>query len=301
MSRAVLVDTTLCTGCRGCQVACKEQNDLPAEKTKFFALAGGFQNPPALSPKTLSLVTFWELDRKGQVPVRTFVRRQCMHCLDPRCVKACPVGALTKNADGSVTHDAANCIGCLSCKDSCPFGVPSIEIVNEVPHIRKCEFCTSRVADPSVPDVLNKGHSTEDVLDEPKRKRLVAARSKPACVAACATGALVHGDRDELLAEARRRIRRAPARYQNHVWGEREAGGTSWLYLASVPFDQIGLPTKLPPAPAEDALNEVAGVLAAPELAGVGAVLGGLGWLSRRREEVAAADRKGEDGPGKDR
>ncbi len=296
MSRAVLVDTTICTGCRGCQVACKEQNDLPAEKTKFFAAPGGFQNPPALSPRTLSLLTFWEIESPTRNPQRVFVRRQCMHCLEPRCVAACPMGALKKQPDGSVTHDVAECIGCLSCKDACPFGVPTLELVNEVPHIRKCEFCASRVSDTSVPDVLNKGHSTEDVLDEPKRKRLVAARGKPACVAACATGAIIHGERDELLAEARRRIRRSPAKYQNHVWGEQEGGGTSWLYLAAVPFDTVGLPTKLPSPSASGSLGEIAGVLAEPQLAGVGAMLGGLGWLARRRQAVAEAERHGDDG-----
>jgi len=295
MSRAVLVDTTICTGCRGCQIACKEQNDLPAEKTRFFARAGGFQNPPALSPQTFSLVTFWELEGERLEPTRIFVRRQCMHCLDPACIAACPEGALSKEADGSVVHDSAKCIGCLTCQDACPFGVPTLEMVGDVAHIRKCEFCTDRVSDPAVPDVLNQGHATEDVLDEPKRQRLVAARSKPACVAACPTGALRHGDRDELLAEAHRRIGRQPGRYQDHVYGETEAGGTSWLYLASVPFDQIGLPTDLPARPTEAPLDEVAGLLALPQLAGVGAVLGGLGWLSQRREE-AAAERDGEDG-----
>jgi formate dehydrogenase iron-sulfur subunit len=296
MSRAVLVDTTLCTGCRGCQVACKEQNDLPAEKTKFFAVAGGFQNPAKLSPKTLSLVTFWELEGKSLEPERVFVRRQCMHCLEPRCVEVCPAGALKKQPDGSVTHDPTNCIGCLSCRDACPFEVPTLETIKDSLHIRKCMFCISRVSDPSVPDVLNKGHSTEDVLDAAKRSRLVGARSKPACVAACPTGALLHGERDELLAEAHRRIERQPSRYQHHVYGEKEAGGTSWLYLSAVPFDQIGLPTNIPAQPVKGSRLEAAGLSAAPELAGVGAVLGGLGWLSRRRQEVVAAarDREGE-------
>lgn len=291
MSRAVLVDLTICTGCRGCQVACKEQNDNPAEVTAFFARPGGFQNPPDLSPSTFSLVTFWELETGGRELTRVFVRRQCMHCLDPACVEACPVGALEKRADGSVTHDPTNCIACLSCQVACPFGAPALEWDEDIAHIRKCEFCMDRVNDPLVPVVLNEGHSTEDVLDEPKQQRHRTARSSPACVAACPTGALQHGERDTLLKEAHHRIRESPGRYVDHVYGETEAGGTSWLYLASVPFEAIGMPTDLAVRSSRSLpVDRRLGVLATPQLFGVGVVLSGFCWLNRRRERVAAAE-----------
>jgi formate dehydrogenase iron-sulfur subunit len=290
MSRAVLVDTTICTGCRGCQVACKEQHDNPAEETVFFARAGGYQNPAKLSPATFSLVTFRELDDDRGEPKWVFVRRQCMHCLDPGCVAACPVGALRREPDGTVTHDPTNCLGCMACEYDCPFGVPTLEEREGLAFIRKCNFCLDRVSDPTFPAVLNEGHSTQDVLDEEKRRRHRAARSTPACVSACPTGALKHGDRDELLREAHGRIRAQSHRYVNHVYGEREAGGTAWLYLSSVPFDRIGLPTITVTHRPRAALPSAVELLAAPPLLGLGALLGGFCWLTRRREEVAAAE-----------
>jgi formate dehydrogenase iron-sulfur subunit len=288
MSRAVLVDTTFCTGCRGCQVACKEQNNNPAESTVFFARQGGYQNPPGLSSKTFSLVTFNEVDTGETEPKWVFARRQCMHCLDPACASACLVGALHREADGSVTYDASKCIGCRYCQLACPFGVPALEWEKAIAFIKKCSFCMDRAEEAEMPAVLNEGHSTPDVLDESKRARHVAARSTPACVAACPTGALLHGDRDELLIEAHRRIRSNPDRYVNHVYGEKEAGGTSWLYLASVPFGQLGFPTHLGERSYPSYTDQALGIVA-PQIFGVGALLGGFYWFTRRRDQVAAA------------
>src|SRR3990172_9719033 len=122
MSRAVLVDLTKCMGCRGCQVACKQWNDLPAEVTKFFAGTGGYQNPPELYAKTFTLVEYTEI-MKGENLSWVFAKRQCMHCLDPSCVSACPVGAMQRTAEGSVVSDSSKCIGCRTCLAVCPFGV----------------------------------------------------------------------------------------------------------------------------------------------------------------------------------
>ena len=290
MSRAVLVDTTRCIGCRGCQVACKEQNRNPAERTTFFAAPGGYQNPPALSATTFTLVTYHELATPRGDPRWVFVRRQCMHCVDPECVAGCPVDAMRKEADGTVAHDPARCIGCGNCQNVCPFGVPVLERRESGSRIWKCTFCQDRVSTASVPDVLNQGQRTPDVLDDAKRARHLAARRTPACVAACPTGALQHGERDALLEEARRRIARRPDRYVDHIYGEREGGGTSWLYLASVPFADIGLPTRFEPRAGD---HEDAGGEWPPRVLGAGALVGGLCWYTRRRERVAAAESSG--------
>jgi formate dehydrogenase iron-sulfur subunit len=289
MSRAVLYDATLCIGCRGCQVACKEENRNPAEKTEFFARPGGYQNPAALSSKTFTLVTYYEFERAGGDPQWVFVRRQCMHCVEPICVAACPGNALRKEEDGTVSYAPATCIACGTCGRVCPFGVPVLEQRDTGPYVWKCTFCQDRVSDPAVPDVLNEGHRTPDVLDDAKRARYVAARRTPACVAACPTGALRHGERDALLAEAHRRLQQHPERYVDHVYGETEAGGTAWLYLAAVPFDQLGLPTHFETRPEKQ--EQGAGIGGwAPHLLGVGAVVSGLAWYTERRDRVAASE-----------
>jgi formate dehydrogenase iron-sulfur subunit len=286
MSWGVLVDTTLCTGCRGCQVACKAENGNQAVSTEFFAGPGGYQNPAKLSSDTYSLVTFHEVEGAAGDLKWVFVRRQCMHCLDPACASACLVGAISRDADGCVTYDASRCIGCRYCQMVCPFGVPSLEWEKSIALIRKCIFCSSRIDHADVPDVLNEGHSTEDVLDAEKKERHLAARKVPACVATCPTGALTFGDRDELLVEAHNRIADSPGRYVDHVYGEREAGGTAWLYLASVPFSELGFPTRISERAYPSYTSAALGVVA-PQILGVGALLGGFYWYTQRRERVA--------------
>jgi formate dehydrogenase iron-sulfur subunit len=286
MSWGVLVDTTLCTGCRGCQVACKEENHNRSENTVFFAGSGGYQNPAKLSSDSYSLVTFNEIEGVNGDLKWIFVKRQCMHCLDPACASACLVGALVSQADGCVTYDEGKCIGCRYCQLVCPFGVPSLEWERSIALIRKCGFCSGKIEHAEVPDVLNEGHSTEDVLDDEKKARHLAFRKLPACVAACPTGALLYGERDDLLVEARERIAREPDHYVPHIYGEKEAGGTAWLYLASVPFDQIGLPTHIGERSYPSYTSAALGVVA-PQILGVGALLGGFYWYTRRRELVA--------------
>jgi ferredoxin len=147
-----------------------------------------------------------------------------MHCLIPSCVSACIVGALIKSADGAVIYNPTICIGCRYCQVACPFQVPAYEF-NEPfkPRVRKCEFCTDRA----------KGTG-----------------ANPACAASCPTEALVFGRRAELLVMAKNRLKRRPDRYVNQVYGDSEVGGTSWLYLAGRPVQEIGmlnLPNAAPP------------------------------------------------------
>jgi formate dehydrogenase iron-sulfur subunit len=143
-----------------------------------------------------------------------FVKRGCMQCLHPACASACPVGALHQDARGVVVADTSKCIGCRYCQYACPFGVPRFEWDNPLGVMRKCTGCDERVA---------KGQ-------------------KQACVAGCPTGALSSGPRGALLKEAHARIAASGGKYIDAVYGEKEAGGVSRLYISDVPFEGLGLP-----------------------------------------------------------
>jgi len=145
------------------------------------------------------------------------VKRQCMHCDQPGCGAACLVNAMLKTREGPVIWRESKCMGCRYCMISCPFDVPKFEYNKPIPKIQKCNFCADRLG--------------EGLL--------------PACVVACPVQALTFGEKREILAAARARISAYPDRYVQHIYGEREAGGTGWLYLSSVPFEQIGFRTDL--------------------------------------------------------
>ena len=279
MSRAALIDTTKCIGCRACQVACKQENNLPAEKTSFFAQEGGYQNPAALSSNTFSLVTFFEIT-KGEDLKWVFAKRQCMHCQDPSCASACIVGALQRTKDGSVIYDKDKCIGCRYCMVACPFGVPAFEWDKLVPFIKKCTFCNDRTANNTAPRLNDKP------LDKAASQRHVTGQTQPACSKVCPTGAIKFGKRDDLLNEAHTRIDENPGKYVHHVYGEKEAGGTGWLYISNVNFNELGFPTNIGnhsyPAYTKTAMQAVPGIVA-----GVGALLGGVFWFTRRKNTVA--------------
>jgi Fe-S-cluster-containing dehydrogenase component len=151
---------------------------------------------------------------EGEEAVNIFAKHQCLHCNEPACVEACIVGALTKTPEGPVVYDGYVCIGCRYCMVACPFGLPQYERDKTNPHIRKSTFCATRQAE----------------------------GLEPGCVGICPTGALEFGDRNELIATAQRRIQENPDKYVQHIYGEHEAGGTSWLYLSSVPFEKIDMP-----------------------------------------------------------
>jgi len=280
MTCACLVDLTKCIGCRACQVACKQKNGNDAEKTEFFSKAGGYQNPADLSARTFTLVSFTEVKKNDGELEWVFAKRQCMHCIDPSCVSACIVGALVKTPEGPVIYDSNKCIGCRYCMIACPFSVPSFEWHKTIPFIKKCNFCFDRqVAREPVTEVNGKPISRD------ASSRLAKSFGTPACAKACPTGALSFGERDTLVKEAKRRISDFPERYEKHIYGENEVGGTSWLYLSSVSFDRIGFPDNLGDRPFPS-YSHTAKAAVPPLILGVGSVFAGLFLFSQRRTRV---------------
>jgi formate dehydrogenase iron-sulfur subunit len=261
MSKAVLYDINRCTGCRGCQVACKQWNEndefIPTEENGVPAKNwGSYENPPHLSANTWTKIRFTELEYNGKFHW-VFTKLQCMHCEHPACAAACPVGALQKTPDGPVVYDDDKCFGCRYCMMACPFGIPTFQWESPLPWIRKCTFCYER---------LNEG-------------------LEPACVKTCPTNALMLGEREELLVEARKRIAASPDKYIDHIYGEKEVGGTSWLYISPVPFEMLGLPTLGPNPVSVDAERAMGAV--PPVLLGVAAVMSGIYWLAKRRDRMS--------------
>jgi len=261
-----LVDTTLCIGCRLCEQACNERNRLSKPRESFEEMAVLDQE------RRMDETSYTVINRYGRKETNppalknppTFVKFQCMHCHDPACVSACIVGALTKQPSGPVTYDVGKCIGCRYCMIACPFQVPAYEYHNPLtPEVRKCTFCFSDI----------------------KEGRL------PACVQVCPREVITFGKRSELLHLAGWKIRTHPGRYQKRIYGEKEVGGTSWLYLSSLPFESIGLPklgTEAPPRLTEAIQHDLFQFFAAPMIlfAALGGVMGLTGYLNSRKDRL---------------
>ena len=229
--------TTLCIGCRSCEIACAEVNDLPAPQEPV-----GDQSPLEAKRRTtgtaLTVVNRYREAEGNQPPV--FRKHQCMHCVDPNCVSVCPVSSMKKDPKtGIVTNDPDTCLGCRYCMVACPFNIPKYEYDNPLGQIQKCQLCNQKGV-----ERLDNG-------------------LYPGCVEVCPTGAVIFGRRDELLEEAKRRlqapvnedyayprleissqekhIKPLPA-YEQHIYGEFEGGGTQVLVLSGVPQTTLGLP-----------------------------------------------------------
>ncbi len=201
--------------------------------------------------------------------------RRCLHCLEPACASACPTTALERQSDGPVTYDANKCIGCRYCIWACPWGVPTAEWDSLAPKIQKCTHCADR-SDQPLPAARN-GQALTDEESKRYREKIVT----PACVKACPADCLRFGTREEMLQEAHNRISAHPEKYVDHIYGEKEAGGTSVLYLSSVPFDKLGFPdvgTKPYPGLSRMALHAVP-----PAVIAVGALLGSAYAFLKRR------------------
>lgn len=254
---SVLVDVTRCIGCRACMRACKTANGLPNETDLSVGFPVSWERQELRFDQWTVVNPETGANAEGAEVARN-VKNQCMHCLEPTCVSVCPVGALTKSELGPILYNADRCIGCRYCIMACPFDIPKYEWYSGLsPVVGKCQFCT--------------------------RKRLSQGKL-PACVEACPTGALKFGRREKLLVEARARIATHPEQYIDHIYGEKEAGGTAWLYMSDVPFDDLGFKTTVETAPMPPLTWDVLSKI--PIVAGAMAGLfGTLAWTLNRQEK----------------
>ncbi|MDT8387437.1 MAG: hydrogenase 2 operon protein HybA [Thiogranum sp.] len=282
----MLYDSTLCIGCKACMSACKQANGMPPE------VAGQtdplWDTPLETSGRTLNVIKLYQNGSAEQkdrdIDGYAFMKRHCMHCVDPSCVSACPVSAMTKDpSTGIVEHHADRCIGCRYCVYSCPFGIPKYEYDDPFGQIQKCEFCS----------------------------HLQAEGKMPACCDVCPTGASLFGRVDDLQSEVRRRLQMQPgdevefprgklgggqpghtapaAEYIQAVYGEKELGGTQILYLSAVPFEKLGLPVNVPdvgyPAISEGIQHMLYKWMLIPAL-----LLAGLTYVVQRNIRAAGHD-----------
>jgi len=248
----VLFDTSRCIGCRSCEEACNEANGLGKPDAPFDD-ESVFEKKRRTENNAFTVVNRFK-DEKGK-PV--FVKTQCMHCNEPACFSACLAKAFTKTPEGAVKYDPDVCIGCRYCMQACPFYIPTYEYEDPLsPRVRKCTMCHDRVIKGQI----------------------------PACVEACPTEALIFGKRSDLIRIARKRIMDDPE-YVDHIYGEKEVGGTSWMYVSKVPFEQLGFNMHLG---TEAAAKHVYWFLWTIPLwhTSFTALLAGIYTITKRREDV---------------
>jgi formate dehydrogenase iron-sulfur subunit len=253
----VLVDTTVCIGCRKCEYACKIAHNIPTEGPDHYTDQSVFLTKRRPDDMNLTVVNAYPQQADTDMPVT--VKVQCMHCDHPACLSACIVGAFDKDENGAVTWDEDKCIGCRYCMVACPFQIPAYEYDKALEaRVVKCDFCVDRQKDEKL----------------------------PACVEICPVEALTFGKRSTLIELARDKIKSDPEKYINHIYGEHEVGGTSWMYLANKDFENYDFP-KLANTPAPGVSEAIQhGVFAyfVPPLA-LYALLGGVMWITKNGSE----------------
>jgi Fe-S-cluster-containing dehydrogenase component len=207
----LLHDTTLCVGCRSCEAACAKVNDLPVPEQPLDD-PQIFEATRRTTDIALTVVNRYSEASDGEPPV--YRKLQCMHCNEPCCATVCPVHAFEKTPEGPVLYDPEVCMGCRYCIMACPYNALAYEYEEVLtPRVMRCTMCYPRIKEGQV----------------------------PGCAEACPMGAITFGEREELVAVARERIRKFPERYIDHIYGEHEFGGTSWMVLAGKPFEELDL------------------------------------------------------------
>ncbi len=269
-SMGVLVDLSRCVGCRSCEAACNEEQGLPTPKKPFndFSVFDEMHH----GQKRRTDETRYTVVNKYDVPEidhPLFRKIQCNHCQEPACLTSCFVNAYTKTPEGAVVYDPKVCVGCRTCMIACPFYIPTFRYSSAFkPRIMKCVFC----------------YDTRLKNGQP-----------PACVEACPQEALTFGRRDDMIRVGRQRIRENEGKYVDHIYGEHEAGGTSWMYISPVEFDKVGFDTSVPKEPI---LNFVKDFLAiVPMVLTIWpALFAGIHLLATRKDDLKKAQQtEGDD------
>ena len=214
---AKLIDVSKCIGCKACQIACSEWNNVRAP---IGEMTGDIQNPADLGPDQWTLMRFNEWDNPQTGELEWLIRKDgCMHCTDPGCLKACPApGAIVQYANGIVDFNEANCIGCGYCLKGCPFNIPRYDPTDRKAY--KCTLCSDRVA----------------------------VGLEPACAKACPTGSIMFGTKQDMIAHAVERVDDLKSRGYEHagLYDPAGVGGTHVMYVlhhADQPELYQGLPT----------------------------------------------------------
>ncbi len=272
---ACLVDLTRCIGCRLCEEACNQSNNLPSPDIPFNEKSP-LDTTRRPGPAAYTVVNRYFPDHApdSEDSRPTFVKIQCMHCQDPACVSACMTGAMRKADNGAVVYDPAKCLGCRYCMVACPFEMPAYEYDDPLmARVMKCQFCFGRICEEG---------------------------GVPACAAVCPVEAIRFGPREDLLQEAQIRIDRHPDRYIPHIFGRHEAGGTNWMYISGVPFEELGFP-KVPDRPlpklTESIQHGLFRYLWSPVV--LFGILGGVMYMNKHRQNEQGETHKssGEEAP----
>ncbi len=259
-SMGLLHDTTLCVGCRSCELACTKVNSKPKpagplhDKSIFSKLR-------RVTDKLYTVVNRY-VKAAGKKPA-VYRKHQCMHCQEPCCASVCFVKAFTKTPEGPVLYDPSVCVGCRYCVNVCPYYALGYEYDNAFnPTVQRCTMCYTRI---------KKGE-------------------EPGCAQACPMGAIVYGKREDLLKLARQRIAKFPDRYVDQVFGEHEYGGTSWLTIAGVTFDKLGLPVNASHKPLPELTAGFLSIVPLVITIYPGLLLGFHAW-TKRKERLAEQER----------
>ncbi len=235
-SMGVLVDLTRCVGCRSCEAACNAEQNMPEPEKPFTDQSVFHEGEHGRRRRTdeTRLTVVNQYDVPGlEHPL--FRKIQCNHCQEPACLTSCFVAAYTKTPEGAVIYNENVCVGCRTCMIACPFYIPTFKFSSAFkPSVVKCIFC----------------YDTR-----------LKNRQPPACVEACPQEALTFGKRDDVIKIGRRRIEENKDKYVEHIYGEYEAGGTSWMYLSSVPFEKVGFDMSLPHEPILDSVKNFLGMV----------------------------------------
>ncbi len=212
-----LYDTSKCSACRGCVIACKDWNQLPGEVRKF---SGSYDALEDTNGDTFTIIKMLEHEDPVDGLSWNFVKYQCMHCFDPACKQVCPAGVYSITEWGAVVQDLDKCIGCRYCEYGCPFMIPKYR--KRVDLSTKCTLCNDLVGQ-------------EDYRGLP---------TMPACARTCPTDALVFGERNELMrqAEDRARFLQANGFPRATIYGKLELGGLNKIYVLTDTPDKFGLP-----------------------------------------------------------